>query len=294
MTEYLYISEWCVIKYTFNNNYLPFINNENIDTDKLVDNKILIYLKSNKKKSSISGFYGHCIIKELINKDSEIYEGLINKYNLCQIDNLLFISFDDIVKFDNIISLTDYNKLCTTLGLDKIKLPKIMELYNVYPYDIDTVIDNIDNEYTDETENEESEEEEDEEINETDDEMIEYNVPILWIPCNDIIERMDNSTIKKSLLLEHYKKCEKCDINDNNKFPLEFNKKINLLYIEEKTTLINNIINAYTHAKKYLDKLEIIDDINNDIINMIYYRCEDELYDKCIFVVNNKNDLGIK
>ena len=88
------------------------------------------------------------------------------------------------------------------------------------------------------------------------------NIPIVWNPCNIIIEKMDNSSIKKIDIISHYKKCDSCDITDNNRIKLEFeNKKINLQIKEDEEGKeeVDCIINFYQSDKKYIEKKPIFD-----------------------------------
>jgi hypothetical protein len=179
---------------------------------------------------------------------------------------------------------------------------KSLEDYNIYELNVESIIKTIENyqEDKDEESNEsdysyetnesvESVEsvESDEEIKEEVINSVKMDIPILWVPCQELINSFSNKSIKKPIILSHYTTCEKCEITDNNKFPLEFNKKVNLQIFNKSEQITNLIYNYYQFAKKYSETEAniILLDFDENKINIVYYQNPDDIYDKCIFII---------
>lgn len=304
--------------------YLPIINTTNFSLEELTKSKFLIYLKCVKAtKSTKSGFFGYFLgQKILINskqekqiKNSELviiddleYKKMVFDYNLCDMDNLVFIRYETITSFKTIIAPLRYKNICQENNIQFEKTPSRINCLNIVNYKIDEPIKYIEQELQkeedeEENEDEENEDEEDEnddedgedkvnkeEENEEEKDIIMMTIPIVWNPCKIIIDKMDNLSIKKIDIITHYKKCDYCDITDNNRIKLEFeNIKINLQIKDgdEGKKQVDSIINFYHNDKKYIEKKCIFDNnlLFEDKINMIYYKYEEEIYDKSFFII---------
>jgi hypothetical protein len=295
--------------------YLPIINTTKFSLEELSKSKFLIYLKCVASTKSLkAGFFGYFLgQKILINskqekqiKNSELviiddleYKKMVFNYNLCDMDNLIFIRYEIITSFKSIIKPLKYKNICQENNIQFEKTPSRINCLNIVNYKIDEPIKYIEQELQKEEdeEDEEDEDEEDEddkvnkeEENEEEKDIIMMSIPIVWNPCKIIINKMDNLSIKKTDIIAHYKKCDYCDITDNNRIKLEFeNIKINLQIKEgdEGKKQVDSIINFYHNDTKYIEKKSIFDNnvLFEDRINMIYYKYEEEIYDKSFFII---------
>lgn len=312
--DYKFIKDYIILSKTDNKhkkelyNYLPLILNSDFNIDDLTNKQILIYLKSN---SGVSGFYGYLDITEIIKNNDEIYNKLITHFKICIIPNFYFIKYDSIHKFDKITTFNNYKSLCKMNGKTINEFNFKINKFNVYEYQINNVIkllekeeekDDIDEDNEDDVDedNEEDVDEDNEEDAENDNEnnsnsdidenenknSIIMDIPILWIPCHTLLSKIENNEISKKIIIEHYSKCISCEIIDNNKLSLEFNKKINFQIIEN-SSLIDNIIDSYQNTNKYIEDESIFNkiDLLQDNINIIYYKYDNELYNNCLFIV---------
>ena len=302
-------------------NYLPLVSIGKVAIDRLANSKFLIYLKCVKAtKSTVSGYFGYFVGGKLLinNKqskdvkdknnvevDEDEYRRMVKNYCLCVMDNLVFIKYEEITQFDSIVSPTKYKAICRENNIECYKMSSNLKCLNIIENEIDETIEYIELELEKEAEKIENEESDENEGNDGNDgdggdedntkedlvDMVNMNIPIVWNPCNTIIEKMDNMNIKKADIILHYKKCDICDITDNNRKKLDFaDSKINLQVKdgEENKEKMDNIINFYQFDKKYIEKKPIFDEMYlfEDKINIIYYKCEDELYDKSIFIIS--------
>jgi hypothetical protein len=129
----------------------------------------------------------------------------------------------------------------------------------------------------------------------TDNEIIELSIPILWIPCSGLIKIFNESRLFKKILETHYKKCEKCEINNNNRFDLDFSKKIVVKEIERtlksssENEEIDAIIKCYQFSNKLIDTQDKFDlyEYDETKINIIYYKDIDNIYNKCLFILTD-------
>lgn len=323
--KFLYILDYTFVKKYFTSSgikksiqyeYLPLINTTKLLLDQLVNSNFLIYLKNTKlPKSKITGYYGYFTggeilinntqsknIKNKINFkiDENEYIKMVKNYGLSVMDNLVFVKYKSIIQFYSIVSGTKYKTICQENNIQYEKILGALNYLNIVQYKIDEPIEYIKLELEKEAENEaidkddDENETENEEENKKDvedlEEIIHMNIPIVWNPCNIIINKMDEMKIKKIEIIEHYKNCALCDVTDNNRKKLDFtNDKINLQVKEgdPNKEKIDTIINFYQFDKNYIEKKSQFDDmfLFEDKINIIYYKCEDELYDKSIFLI---------
>ena len=326
INKFLYVADHAFIKKYCANpkthyDYLPIINSLKLDLDELANSQFLIYLKCVKAtKSTISGFYGyftgeHILIKnkqksQIKNKeldkniicvDDAEYKLMVRNYNLCDMDNLIFVKYSTLNPFKSITSVKTYKTICEKHDIQIEKLPPRSNCLNIAPDNTDPTIKYIefelekeieDDEEDDEEEEDEEGEDEDEEVGNKEEDMgdkIGMGIPIVWNPCKVIIGKMDDLTIKKLDISTHYKNCELCDITDNNRIKLVFDKrKVNLQtkHFENKEHM-DSIINSYQLDKKYIEKKTIFDEMSfsEDKINIVYYDCEGEFYDKSFFII---------
>lgn len=313
-----FISKYCIdnsIKYkTKKYDYLPIINTSGKDINELANSKFMIYLKCVKlNKSSKAGYFGyftgeHILINNNIKQqhkikssddikvDDLLYRIMIQNYSLCELPNLVFIKYDTVIPFNNLITPTKFGEICKKNNFQSEKISTKLNCLNVVNYNIDEPIDYIEREFeNEEEEDDEKENEEENEKNGKDEEedinVVVMNIPIVWNPCNEIIDKMENMDIKKKDILEHYKKCDICEVVDNNRIAINFdNKKINLhiKQNEEDTNFINKIIDDYQLTKKYIEKNNLFEDfgLEENKINIIYYKCEGELYNNSFFIIS--------
>lgn len=323
--KYLYISDGIFMnKYSVKKKteYLPIINTNKYKLDEIVNSKFLIYFKS--FKSARAGYYGYFegttllisskISKELNVEETEnivlnetLYKNMIREYELNEVSNLVFIKYDKITKFSSLVLPIELKQMCDENKVKPEKFSSRLNRTNIVKYDINEIIELIENELKKESDDEESDDEDtddeidDEDKDSDDDESdensediedytyIKMKIPILWIPCDETLNKIKNKNIKTIDILNHYKKCEKCEVVDNNRQTLEFNKKINfLIFDEDKDKMVNDIIiDYYLSTKEYKEKDECIKNAEIDLekINIIYNEYEDELYTNCIFIV---------
>jgi hypothetical protein len=324
--EYIYFLDYSLIKNNYltdgacdsdEPNYFPIINTKSYDFVDYANSDFLIYLKSVKAtKSSISGFFGYfrsgnILIslvqsKNLKNKpniviDDILYRSTLKKYNLCQMDNVLCVECKSMRQFPRVVSLLLYKEICTKNYLEIVKFSTRANCLNVEKILCTEIISVINNEW-DKSDAESSSESDTETESSTELETeispeikyinpITMKIPIVWIPCNKVIEKINKLNIKKKEILFHYHECEVCDITDNNRKKQEFNKKINLLIKTESQDkeYLDNIINFYQNNIPYKESEEIFNNykLKQDQINLIYYECEDEFYDKTFFIIDS-------
>jgi hypothetical protein len=294
-------------------NYLPFINTVKLPIDQLSNSKFLIYLRAHTDcRSSVVGYYGYFLGgKILINNEQgkniknknnvEIneheYLKMVKSYCLSVMSDLMFIKYKNIIHFDSIVSSTKYKAMCQEQNLTYSKIPNLKFL-NIAYNNIDESIECIESELEREAEEQDNEDddttnecvEDKDEIEETE-EMIEMNIPIVWNPCDLMVKKMEKMNIKKADIILHYTDCETCDITDNNRRKLDFSAgKINLQIKEgdENKQKMDHIINFYQFDKRYIEKKSTFEELClfEDKINIIYYKCEEELYDKSIFIIS--------
>ena len=326
---YLYIADMTFIsKYCVNNSkkyktnkqeYIPIINTCSKNINELANSNFLIYLKCVKlNKSTKAGYFGyfigcHILINEKIAKqqkdtvlnknikiDNLLFRTMVQNYSLCEVKNLVFIKYDDIIPFNNIVIPSKFKEICKKNNHQFEKFSTKLNCLNIVNYKINKPIEWItqyfgedkedgEDEEDDENEDDEDEEEDDEKEDEEPD-MVIMNVPILWNPCSVIIEKMEKLCISKKCIKEHYNECETCEVVDNNRRMLEFNKKLNIHKLEndENKIIVDKIIDFYQLAIKYIDTNENFENngLKEDEINIIYYKYEGELYDKSFLIIH--------
>jgi len=314
--EYIYcISEKTLIRINEKKIlFLPFLNDEKMDREYLINNKVILIKKINKE------FYGYFKIKDVINnnlEDNKEYSKLIKEYNLCEIENLCFLEYNKINVFEHKI-------LFKNILNNEIKLPK-MNNYNLCEFNCSKIIAIINNNIS-KIKNIKLEEdnliiegdnlkiEEDNLLIEGDNLKIEsdnlkiegdnlkieednpiiegnniyFNIPILWIPCIKLKKYIKINKISKPTIKIHYKTCINCEVNNNNRFDIDFDNKILFNSCLDKEEL-NSIIKSYSYAERYFNKQTIINSYQyeKNKINIISIKEDYVLnkYDDCLFII---------
>lgn len=321
INTYLYVSDltfmnkYCVNsgkKYKTNKQeYLPIINAIDIDIQKISLSKFIIYLKCVKlTKSQKAGFFGyftggHILISEKqsleIKKDKNIlvdellYRKMIQKYNLLEVPNLYFIKYDEITPFVTIVSPTKIKEICDKNNFEFKRITSKYNSLNIINFDVDKIISFIEDEFENEDNQDNTEKSEDEDNiqsdkEENESEIINMDIPIVWNPCEIIIEKMENLEIKKNDIVFHCNKCKICEVVNNNRENLEFtNKKINfhIKENEDGKELVDKIIDFYQLTQNYMEYKDKFEECGfyETKINIIFYKNEGELYDKSFFII---------
>jgi hypothetical protein len=89
---------------------------------------------------------------------------------------------------------------------------------------------------------------------------ISFRIPILWIPCLELLDILERKRISKKIFKNHYSNCSSCQFTNNNlNFHLTFDSN-------HKINLINHysIINYYNY---YNDPNNNVDDSTSDTTN---------------------------
>jgi hypothetical protein len=84
-----------------------------------------------------------------------------------------------------------------------------------------------------------------------------FKIPILWIPCLELLDILERKRISKKIFKNHYSNCSSCQYNNNNhNFQFTFN-------LNHKINLINHfsVINYYNY---YNDPNNNFDDSTSD------------------------------
>ena len=304
--EYIYISSSKYIKkldeLNINFKYIPYINNDNIDIQSIIESKILLCYKN---PNIIYGYYKITNIitnnengkeyknnKILINEEN--YNKISNEYNLGNPPRLYFLKIDIIKIFEYKIILKDLNNFIKINypKINEIKYPFNIKIFDLIKFDIKEII-NLIEEYLEELT---SEDEEDDNFSETS-EKSEFNensviimIPILWICCDKLLSEIDECLITKKILKNHYFNCKRCEIVNNNDKELYWNKKKAIFKEIDNIKELNNIIKYYQYTNNYIIKdINIFNKNEFDLnkINLLYFNNTDSIYDKCIFILNN-------
>ena len=162
--DHTFVKKYCVsygVKYkTTKYDYLPIINTTKLNLEELSNSKFLIYLKCVKAtKSNVSGFFGYFIgqhilinskqskqIKipntaDIIVTDDNEYKKIIHKYNLCDMDDLVFIRYDKVIPFNSIVSPLKYKKICGENNIQFEKIPSRLNCLNIMIKNLQVVME---------------------------------------------------------------------------------------------------------------------------------------------------------
>jgi hypothetical protein len=115
--------------------------------------------------------------------------------------------------------------------------------------------------------------------------FIEMKIPILYIPCETLKNKLDTLKIKSNTISKHKEKCKKCEITNNNDNIFDLNNKITFSITNEKE--FEDIVFAYQNNKNYKisEKEFNNNNFDNNKNNMLYVEDSEHYYDKCIFIL---------
>jgi hypothetical protein len=341
ITNYTFYNKYCSTnskKYkTVKYDYLPIIYTKEQQLTDLINTRFLMYCKyTRENKSYKSGFIGYFDGLELlintkqtnieISKniivDNTLYKTMIQNYSLCDMSNLIFIKYNNLIAFDMLLTLTNLKSICENNNLEIVKIQpqlnccNVIKLNNVLEYieciyksnilkiknikkcktykhikniTSNKVIQNSDKEDIQDSE-EEEEEEEEEDVEEEDEEILKFKIPVLWIPCKKVINRIDKTKIDKKTIIEHYTKCVVCEIIDNNRETIRIDdKKINLQIKEEisEKDIMDLIIDNYQNTRNLIEKAKTLNEfgLDENKINIIYNCFTDDIYKNTLFII---------
>jgi len=121
--------------------------------------------------------------------------------------------------------------------------------------------------------------------------VIVMKIPILWIPCSNLKSIIKKEKITKNILQNHYRKCELCEINNNNNNDIEFVNIIFSFKDDESEKEMNEIIKYYKFLRNYVILRSEFSDNKYEVekLNIIYYENYDEhIYNECLFILQTK------
>lgn len=293
---YCYYINRATLKIFFSNNilYLPYTIDSDLKLEKLINDKIVIYFTNPVR------IYGYAtIIKHITYSDtSNSYNKLINLYNMAPMEHIEFFKIDKLHIITPIIQLSDLNNFLTRCNKIKqnIKLPSNKTLYTIHINDksliefIDSYelhLQHSDTESETETDSSSDSNSETESESESEpEELKQYCIPILWVCCDKLNKLINNGKIKKNELKYHFLQCDDCEINNNNDDfkNIDFDN-CKLGRYDKKN--IKEIINSYSRGIN----LELCVstskklDLEENKISLFYNEKENDVYDKCIFIV---------
>jgi hypothetical protein len=272
--------------------YFTIPNNEKIMNSEFSTGDIIILILSNKKCYSFIGFVqlGSDVIinnnKIRIFKDDILNANYVTlKFRLICNDNVKLASVLKDLDFDN-----EAFKSTSKFMSKYIKKHFIMTAFP--PVEGKIIIKHL-IELNEKEESEDSYEEDedgdgDEEEEEGEDEDGEEKeeergmIPIMIIPCSDF--SIDQQKNKLAYFLNHYKKCVKCDIINNNR--IELHTIINDCKLEFKEIKDNKnayfipALDQYNCGMNY----EPIDNEEFPFVRVLYINNKHLIYDKCVLV----------
>jgi len=230
-----------------NGKYLPFF-----DTDikeELIKKNILIYTKS-------LGFNGIINMLKIIDINHPNYNTLLADYCLGSSNNLYFFEIDNLYLFNESYKYRDYMNYCKKNKSKYINFSMYDDL--IITKNCSTFFDDFMQKiYITDTETEPETQIEPETPTETpiekkENPKISFRIPILWIPCLELLDIIERKRISKKIFRNHYSNCSSCQYNNNNhnfQFTFDFNYKINLI----NHFSIINYYNYYNDPKNNLD-----------------------------------------
>ena len=242
-----------------NGKYLPFFDT-NIK-EELIKKNILIYTKS-------FGFNGIINVLKIIDINHPNYNTLLTDYCLGSSNNLYFFEINNLYLFSKSYKYKDYLNYCKN---NKSKY------INFSIYDDLIITKNCSNFFDDfmqkinitdtetETEIESVTQTEIESVTQTEKKenvKISFRIPILWIPCLELLDILERKRISKKIFKYHYSNCASCQCNNNNnnfQFTFDLKHKINLI----NHFSIINYYNYYNDPKNNLDDSTSDDENSN-------------------------------
>jgi hypothetical protein len=214
---------------TKNGIYLPFFDT-NIK-EELIKKNILIYTKS-------IGFNGIINMLKIIDINHPNYNTLLADYCLGSSNNLYFFEINNLYLFNKFYKYRDYLNYCKknnskyinfSIYDDLIITKNYSNFFDDFMQKINITDTETDTEILTQTEQEiitETKFEKKENI------KILFKIPILWIPCLELLDILERKRISKKIFKNHYSNCSSCQYNNNNhnfQFTFDLNHKINLI-----------------------------------------------------------------
>lgn len=124
--------------------------------------------------------------------------------------------------------------------------------------------------------------------------IVKMEIPILWIPCLTLKTKIKKESISKSILNNHYRNCDLCEVINNNRNEIELEKILFSYKDDENSEELNEIIKYYKFTKNYIILKKDIKNNNIDLekLNLFYYdNKNEEVYNECIFILQSKKCL---
>lgn len=254
---------------TKNGKYLPFFDT-NIK-EELIKKNVLIYTKS-------IGF--NCIINvlKIIDNNHPNYNTLLADYILGSSNNLYFLEINILYLFNKPYKYRDYFNYCKknnskyinfSICDDLIITKNFSNFFDDFMQKINITTDTeTDTETQTEIKTETQIEQEiltETQIEKKETLKISFKIPILWIPCLELLDILERKRISKKIFKNHYSNCSSCECNNNNhnfQFTFDTNNKINLI----NHFSILKYYNYYNDPKNNLDNStsDDEDDDNNN------------------------------
>jgi hypothetical protein len=119
--------------------------------------------------------------------------------------------------------------------------------------------------------------------------LMELQIPILWIPCDDLQAKIKNSKMTKKFFKIHYETCSKCEIINNNKKDTVSSENVSIFRKDKNDEEeMNDIIKHYKFSRNYRIRNERYKNQNYDKdVSIIFYyeNPEEKVYNKCVFLL---------
>ena len=264
MIDFVYIiNSNFYTKYIKNKNgkYLPFFYT-NIK-EELIKKNILIYTKS-------LGFNGIINLLKIIDNNNSNYKILIADYCLGSSNNLYFFEIDNLYLFNHSYKYRDYMNHCKNNKLKYINFSMNDDLIitkncsNFFDDFMQKItITDTETEIQTKTETQTKTEKQIAPEIQTELEIqtpieikentkISFKIPILWIPCLELLDILERKRISKKIFRNHYSNCSSCQFTNNNPnlhLTFDSNYKVNLI----NHFSIINYYNYYNDPKNNLD-----------------------------------------
>ncbi len=119
--------------------------------------------------------------------------------------------------------------------------------------------------------------------------LINFDIPILWVPCEELCKSILGKKISKIYLQNHYSQCDKCETTDNNN---KNNIKIENLQVTHRNNSdlkeMNSIIKHYKYLKPYSMTKKFYKDTYSKETNILlfYSNSDEKFYNNCMFILN--------
>jgi hypothetical protein len=212
-------------------------------------------------------------------------------------------------KLDRIMKIVQSDNLSEGGGVMKNKpLSSFQKLCNINKYNNIQFLDEIkkeesekseDSDDSDESDSDKSDKKPDSDIevdeitwelqDENSKNLINCDIPVLWVPCEELHKNIIGNKISKIFLQNHYEKCEKCETNNNNN---KNNVKVDNMQVTHRNNTnleeMESIIKHYKHLKPYsMTKKFYKDNYSKETNILLFYsNPEEKYYNNCMFILN--------